>query len=80
MKEFKKTIEYVATDILNESMSNKLAKAILNSKSKNTNRKLIEDIFEFMLNTELWKTEQKYIREDVNYAIEKCFVNRLNGR
>ena len=62
---------------LEEIIPKELVETILNHKHKITNRKLIEEIFEYILNTELWKFKQCYCREDVRVAIVKCLINRL---
>jgi len=78
IEELKKTIDYVAKDILKKSMPMKYAKAILNHKDKVTNHTLFEDVFAFILDTELWKTKERYCRYDVEVAIGQELLRRLN--
>lgn len=78
MKVFKHTIKCISNNILHEMFPNESTKRILNSRNKITNRKLIEEIFEIMINTELWKTQKRYCICDVKNAIGKCLLNRLD--
>lgn len=77
-KEEKEKIESEITEILQNAVSNKYAKNILELKDDTTGNTLMNDIIKNIVQTAAWSYEKYYNDIDLKLAIGKELLTRLD--
>ena len=79
-KEEKEKIESEITKILQNAVSNKYTKNILELKDDTTGNTLMDDIIKNIIQTAAWSYEKYYNDIDLKLAIGKELLTRLNTK
>lgn len=79
-KEEKEKIESEITEILQNAVSNKYTKNILELKDDTTGNTLMDDIVKNIVQTAAWSYEKYYNDIDLKLAIGKELLTRLNAK
>lgn len=79
-KEEKEKIESEITEILQNAVSNKYTKNILELKDDTTGNTLMDDIIKNIIQTAAWSYEKYYNDIDLKLAIGKELLTRLNAK
>lgn len=75
--EERKQIEYEVTKVMRSATSSEYARYILEHEDEETERTLMEDIIQNVLDTSAWEDEGYYNEDDIRLAIGRELMARL---